>query len=190
MNDDAIAAASEIAATFELLEVPYMIGGSMASTLWGEPRFTRNVDLVAALRSKHVAPLISRLGEDWYAEPGDIREAISNRASFNLIRLKRMVKVDIFVPTETGLDESKWKRIRREVLDPESGQELCITSPEDIVLQKLDWFRRGGEVSDNSWRDVTSLLRIQGERLDDEYLESWAARMELSELLVRARNAE
>ncbi len=188
MNDDAIQAAYELAGQFDRLGVPYLIGGSMASAVWGEPRFTLDVDFVAALRNGHVQPLLAALGEAWYADADSIREAIEQRASFNLIRLERMVKVDVFVPPEGGLHASKWGRARREVLDPESAQTVAVTSAEDILLQKLDWYRSGGCASETQWRDVTSLLRIQGAHLDDEYLNHWASEMELPELLARARD--
>ena len=69
----------------------------------------------------------------------------------------------------------------------DGGPALSITSPEDIVLQKLDWFRIGGNVSEQQWRDVTALLRIRAGQLDDRYLDEWAKRMSLEELLTRAR---
>lgn len=187
VNQDTIQAAGEIAEVFRGLGVPYMIGGSVASTLWGEPRLTLDVDFVAKLEQVHAEPLVMVLGESWYADLSSIRGAIERNASFNLIRLSRMVKVDVFVPPDEGLHASKWERVRYETLTPDSAARVAVTSPEDIVLQKLDGFRRGGGVSENQWRDVTALLRIRGELLDDEYLDHWALRMDLSESLARAR---
>ena len=187
MTDDAIQATLEIAGIFEGLGVPHMLGGSLASTIWGEPRFTRDVDFVAAIEGRHVTPLLGALGTAWYANRNDIVEAIALRASFNVIRLRSMVKVDVFVPPEGGLHGSKWGRVRRERIDPESSRRIAVTSPEDIVLQKLDWYRKGGEVSEQQWRDVTSVLRILGSELDHAYLDEWAARMDLVEPLARAR---
>ena len=189
MNDDALHAAGEVAALFEALEIPYMIGGSVASTLWGEPRLTLDVDFVAAMRHADVQPVVAALAEGWYVDETSIREAVARRASFNLIRLERMVKVDVFVPPDEGLHQSKWDRVRRTVIDPETTRTVSVTSPEDILLQKLDWYRDGGCVSENQWRDVTALLRIQAGALDVDYLDIWAERMDLVELLERARSA-
>ncbi len=100
-----------------------------------------------------------------------------------------MVKIDVFVPTEGGFNESKWKRALRAPLS-DSDLELRITSPEDILLQKLDWYRKGGEVSEQQWRDVQSLLRIRADQLDSAYLDHWARELGLQDLLHRARNAE
>ncbi len=187
MNDDAIEAAMEIAGIFESMEVPYMVGGSLASTAWSIPRFTLDVDVIAALEDHHVSPFTEALADGWYMNEAMIREAIERRASFNVIRLRGMVKVDVFVPPDEGLHRSKWGRVQYAVLDPDGDRPLAITSPEDIVLQKLDWYRRGEEVSEQQWVDVTTLLRIQGERLDHGYLDEWAERMQLTDLLERAR---
>lgn len=187
MLDDAVSAALEVAEILEGLAVPYMIGGSMASAVWGEPRFTRDVDIVAALEHRHVPELLARLGEGWYADEELIREAIARRSSFNLIRLRRMMKVDVFVPPSTGLHASKWARARRAALVPESERVVPITSPEDILLQKLDWYRSGGEVSDQQWRDLCAILRTRGNELDHAYLDLWAESMQLGDLLARAR---
>ncbi len=123
---------------FESLGVPYMIGGSVASTLWGEARLTLNVDFVAALRASHARPLLEALGEAWYADEDSILAAVAHRFSFNLIRLRRMVKVDVFVPPDEGLHASKWSRVRHAVIDPENARPVAITSPEDILLEKRD----------------------------------------------------
>lgn len=187
MSGDAVEAAIEFARVLEGLGARYMIGGSLASITWGEPRFTQDVDFVAALEASHVDGLLEQLGDEWYADETLIREAIERRSSFNAIRLAGMVKVDVFIPPDEGLHASKWDRARSAALTADNGPKLPITSPEDIVLQKLDWFRKGGGVSEQQWRDVTSLLRIRAGQLDNGYLDEWAKRMDLEDLLTRAR---
>ena len=187
MTGDAIEAAIELAAILDELEVRYLVGGSLASSVWGEPRFTQDVDLVAKLENDHVPELVARLGERWYVDEAAVREAIERRSSFNTIRLAGMVKIDVFVPPYEGLHASKWARALRARLSGADGPELPVTSPEDIVLQKLDWLRKGGGVSDQQWRDVTALLRIRAGRLDEAYLDEWAQRMALGDLLAKAR---
>lgn len=184
---DAVQAAIEFAQVLKGLEVRFLIGGSVASTTWGEPRFTQDVDFVVALEATHVEGLLQQLGDRWYADGPSILEAITRRSSFNLIRLAGMVKIDVFVPPDEGLHASKWERVRLAKLTTGDGPGLPITSPEDIILQKLDWYRAGDCVSDRQWRDVTSLLRIRAGQLDEKYLDEWAVRMDLGELLARAR---
>ena len=187
MSNDAIQAAIEFAEVLEHLGARYMIGGSLASITWGEPRFTQDVDFVVDLEARHIEGLLERLADRWYADEASIREAIERRSSFNAIRLAGMVKVDVFIPPDEGLHANKWRRARRAALTADGVPELPITSAEDILLQKLDWFRKGDGVSEQQWRDVTSLLRIRGGELDDAYLDEWARRMNLEDLLIRAR---
>ncbi|MBL8803513.1 MAG: hypothetical protein JNN27_16045 [Planctomycetes bacterium] len=187
--EDSLSAAEQIAEVFESLGVRYLLGGSMAAAVWSEPRFTRDVDMVAELTDRHVAPLLAALGERWYADEVLIRGAIARRSSFNVIRLERMVKVDVFVPPDGGHHAAKWSRARAVRLARDSKRTVATTSAEDMLLQKIVWFRDGGEVSEQQWRDVVALIRTLGEELDWDYLRSWAERLVLGELLERARRA-
>lgn len=189
MAEDSLQAAGEVACLLDQLGVPYMVGGSVASTFWGRPRLTLNVDIVAALTADRARPFVEGLGEAWYSSLDAALNAIERRSSFNVIRHRGAVKIDVFVPPDEGLHASKWGRARRVEVDPASGLSLVLTSAEDILLQKLDWYRRAGEVSENQWGDVTELLRIAAGSLDEAYLDEWAARMDLVELLERARAA-
>lgn len=185
--EDSLSAAEEMAGVFEALGVRYLLGGSMAAAVWSEPRFTRDVDLVADLESRHVAPLVAALEARWYADETMIRDAVARRSSFNVIRFTHMVKVDVFVPPPEGFHASKWARARHARLSAQSQRTVAITSPEDILLQKLAWFRSGGEVSEVQWRDVVALLRTLGGELDSDYLAAWSSQLDLAALLDRAR---
>ena len=68
--------------------------------------------------------------------------------------------------------------------DPPSP--VFVHTPEDILLQKLRWFRMGGEVSDRQWRDVRGIVRVQGDRLDGAYLHRGATTLGVADLLTRA----
>jgi len=187
-TDDVFGAAEELAEVFDALGVRYLLGGSVAAAVWSEPRFTRDVDMVAALEGRHVTPLLAALGERWYADESMIREAIARRSSFNVIRFKRMVKVDIFVPPDGGHHAAKWGRARSIRLSRTSTRAVATTSAEDILLQKLVWFREGGEVSELQWRDVVALIRTLDRDLDWQHVLSWAERLGLTALLERARS--
>ncbi len=185
--DDALSAAEEMAEVFDTLGVRYLLGGSMAAAVWSEPRFTRDVDMVAALEPQHVPPLLAALGDRWYADEWTIREAISRRSSFNVIRMVRMVKVDVFVPPDEGLHAAKWSRARAVRLSQTSKRPLSVTSAEDMLLQKLSWYRDGDGVSQQQWLDVVALIRTLGADLDELYVRRWAEQLGLVSLLERAR---
>lgn len=184
---DALTALTPVVAVLEQLGVRYHVGGSLASSAYGMPRATANVDVVAELRSEQVAAFVEHLQAGYYVEPAAVREAVVQRRSFNLVHLDTMVKVDVFVPEERPFDEQELKRARPETLDPaQDARPFFLKSPEDLVLRKLDWYRAGGAASALQWNDVIGVLRVQMERLDQDYLARWAAELHLADLLERA----
>jgi hypothetical protein len=182
---DPLAVARQVTHAFEQLALRYSIGGSIASAFAGEPRSTLDVDIVVEVQPHHIDTLIAQLGDEFYVDADAFARAIEQRGSVNLIHSASSVKIDLFVAGGTPLDESLLRR-RQLVVAGEPSQPTYVHSPEDILLQKLRWFRRGGEVSDRQWRDVLGIVRAQGSRLDMKYLRSGAELMEVSDLLERA----
>jgi len=180
---DPLDVAALVARALEDLGVRCFIGGSLASTFHGEPRFTRDADLVAELQLRHAEPLAQTLASTFYVDVESIRRAVTRRGSFNVIHLPTAFKVDVFVSKLRPFDRSQFAR--REAA-PSEEQEIYIASAEDTVLAKLEWYREGGEVSDQQWRDVLAILTVQGKRLDREYLRTWADSLGVRDLLDRA----
>ncbi|MES1243020.1 MAG: hypothetical protein ABUT39_15495 [Acidobacteriota bacterium] len=182
---DALQAMLEVARKLEDLGVPYLVGGSLASSLYGIPRSTQDADLVADLRPEHVQPLVAALSPSFYADSERAADAVRRRASFNVIHLATMTKVDIFVMTDEPLDLEEMAR--RQILPVgEAGTPVPVASAEDTVLQKLVWFRKGGGVSERQWNDVLGVLKVRRGRIDLDYLRLWASRLDLDDLLDRA----
>lgn len=185
---DPLELALEIAATFERLGVRYLLGGSLASTALGEPRATLDIDLVADLAPDTVEPWLRALGADFAADRVWIADEVRRRGSFQLIHRPTMTRVDVFVPRWEGVHLWKWQNRHRLVIDASTGRGLDVTGPEGIVIQKLAWFRDGGEVSDRQWRDVLGVLKTQRRDMDWAELALWAAELDLTDLLARARD--
>ena len=117
-----------------------------------------------------------------------MREAVSRRRAFNVIHFETVEKVDVFVTTdEPWSREQMARRQLWPLIGAEAGQRAYYASPEDTVLSKLRWYRLGGEVSDRQWSDIAMVMQVQGDRLDDSYLDRWAESLDLTELLARAR---
>jgi hypothetical protein len=169
----------------ETLGVSWHVGGSVASSFIGVARATQDADLVADLRVKHAAPLVLALQGTYYIDQERVDHAIRTRRSFNAIHLPTMYKVDVFISKATPFArENMARRVSLEV--PELGRPLWFSSPEDIVLHKLLLYADGGGVSDRQWYDLQGVLRLQGTRLDQSYLRTWAERLGIGDLLARA----
>ena len=165
--------------------VSYHIGGSVASSIYGIPRLTIDIDIISNLHQEHVRPLVTRLQEDYYIDEDMIRDAIRHRSSFNIIHLDTMLKVDVYIPKLRPFDQEELHRVQQEVL-LEGARPFYVASPEGTVLYKLEWYKMGGEVSDRQWNDILGVLKVQGTHLDMAYLQRWAAVLQVSDLLERA----
>jgi hypothetical protein len=181
---DPIAVALAVVRVFNTLGIAHTIGGSIASSFAGEPRSTVDIDVVAAIGESQVPAFVAALSRDFYVDDASIRRAIRERASANLIHYATQLKVDIFVAGGTPLDDQQLMRRQEVTLGP--GRTLHVHPPEDILLQKLLWFQRGGEKSDRQWRDILGIIRVQGLHLDRDYLAINAPKLGVADLLARA----
>lgn len=184
MTADPFAVARLVTDVLDRLTIPYSIGGSMASSFAGEPRSTLDVDVVAAVEGAQVAPLVAALAGAFYVEQEAVARAVRVRGAVNLIHLDTSIKVDLFVAGGTPLDDALLARRTAVTLMDPAGV-VFVHSPEDILLQKLRWYRRGGEVSERQWRDVVGIVQVQGARLDLSYLRGGAETLGVADLLER-----
>jgi hypothetical protein len=182
---EALLVAFQVLDVLEELDVRHQLGGSYASAIHGIPRQTHDVDIVVDLAPQHVATLSERLGDTFYLDGDTILSAIESRRPCNLIHLASGVKIDLFPKGEQPFDELELARsLMLELGDP--PRPTPVKSAEDTVLRKLDWFRRGGEVSERQWSDVLGILRTQGDRLDFDYMRDQARALGVDELLRSA----
>jgi hypothetical protein len=171
------------------LTIPYVLGGSFASAAHGLMRATLDADVVADLRIAHAAPLARALGDAFYADVEAMQDAIRHRSSFNLIHLDTAFKIDVFVARPRPFDQAQLARRQAYELGSSAEDRVYVLSPEDVVLAKLEWYRKGGEVSERQWHDVLGVLRVQGARLDRDYMEDMATTLGVADLLARALGA-
>jgi hypothetical protein len=177
---------AEVAQVFTRLGIAYALGGSMASSVFSIGRHTNDADVMVEPFPGKEAELIRELGPDYYISEPAIRQALRARSSFNFINTATGFKVDVFIRPDSPFEQSAMAR--RINLDVEgiSGQKIDVLSPEDIALSKLRWYRLGNEASEQQWKDVLNVLKVQGPHLDRAYLERWARDLDVEDLLARA----
>jgi hypothetical protein len=181
---DPITFARKVIDILETLNIAYYVGGSVASSLLGENRYTEDLDLVIGLDPIRVTPLLEAfLNASFYISDIAVADAVSGRcSSFNVLDQETLEKADLFILQDTSFAQSQMARRIQQVLPDDSS--IWISSPEDIVLQKLIWGR--GRQSEKQWRDVLGVLKLQGDRLDFEYLWRWGEELKIAEVLEQA----
>jgi hypothetical protein len=183
--DNVIHALLPLIDALDAFGIPYYLGGSVASSTYGVSRPTQDADVVADIQIKHVISLVKRLEAEYYIDADMIRDAIHHQSSFNLIYLASMFKVDVFLPKPRPFTQQERLRARKEVIE-EGTRSFYLSSPEDIILNKLEWYKMGNEISNRQWNDIIGVMRRQSKTLDLAYLQHWAVELSVLELLERA----
>ena len=165
--------------------IPYMLTGSLASSLQGEPRTTHDIDLVVDIAPADVARVSQALsGPHIYLDERAVSEATRRRAMFNLIDSSSGDKADFWLLTDEPFDR---ERFARRVLVEALGLRLSVCTPEDTILMKLRWAAQAGG-SEKQVKDAAGVFEFQGEVLDQAYLDSWAETLGVTALLADVRS--
>lgn len=166
-------------------DIEYMITGSIASSLQGEPRSTHDIDVVVELASsgpESVNRLLAAFPPpDFFLDESAIRSAIDTAGMFNLIDVREGDKADFWLLTTDAFDQSRFKRRYVERLD---DLEIHVSTPEDTILMKLKWARDSGG-SEKQFTDALRVYELQYALLDHAYLDQWAQSLGITVLLDR-----
>jgi len=174
----------QIGAILDDVGLDWVLGGSLASSLVGEPRATLDIDVAVLLERRNVEALVAAVRADYYVIEPMVLEAVEHGSSFNLLHFGTGFKIDVFVLTDDALDRRQLAGRQTVTLD--DGTTIWVGSPIDQVLRKLRWFQSGGEVSDRQWRDVMAILTVQAQRIDHAELLAAADQLGLGPLATRA----
>lgn len=176
---------SRVVEVLDRIGVPYMLTGSLASSLHGEPRSTHDIDLVVGIEPG-AAP---RLAEafplpDYYLDQDSILRAIETRSMFNLIDSREGGKVDFWLLTDDAFDQSRFSRRQTESC---LGLRIVVSTAEDTILAKLNWAKLTGG-SDKQFTDALRVFEVQCNQLDLAYLERWVEILGLQSLWLRLKD--
>jgi hypothetical protein len=174
-----------VARALERLGIDYMVTGAVASSFYGEPRSTHDIDLVVAVPTASIPALVRAFPEpDFYLDEESMREAVRQQGMFNLIDVDRGEKVDFWMLTEDAFDQSRFGRRQAQVV---FGTTLQVSSPEDTILAKLRWAKLSSG-SEKQFGDALRVYEVQFSIVDQGYLERWAAYLGVSALLADLRS--
>jgi hypothetical protein len=179
---DSTALAAKLHQIFTALGIGYYITGGVAAIAYGEPRTTRDLDLVLAIAPEAIDPLVTALEAAGFYVPGvdDVRSG--RMKTLGITQVETISRADLVIAGTDEFDRMKFER-KQDLELPGTGT-LYFVSAEDLILNKLRWGQRSQ--SEKQWRDVLGVLKVQGTNLDLNYLRNWADRLDLSELLEQA----
>ena len=164
--------------TLTRLSIDHMITGSLASSLYGEPRATHDIDVVARFDQRHIEPLMAAFPPPrFYLSKESIRDALGAAGMFNLVDMDSGVKVDVWRLTSDAFDQARFERRRTELIDQHA---MTFSSAEDIILAKIAWAKLSGG-SEKQLTDAIRVYETQGEKLDHAYLSQWIERLDVDE---------
>lgn len=180
-----IVAITPLIEAFDNFGIAYYIGGSVASSVYGKRRTTRDVDIIADVHVKHVQALVTLLKNVYYIDGDRIRDAIRHHSSFAVLHNETGIKVDIFILKLDTFSQQEMARARKEFLEEETRL-FYLASPEDIILSKLVWWKMGGRSSQRQWNDIVEVIKKQATNLEVEYLQESAQLINVTDSLVKA----
>jgi hypothetical protein len=167
----------KLAFALELTGVPYMLTGSLASSLYGVPRATNDVDFVVAPTREQLSALLEflrRLG--LFVQDEQAILALQNGTMFNVVDFQNSWKVDFIIRKDREFSVTEFNRRKTHEVE---GIRLALASPEDVIISKLEWAQSSG--SDRQINDAAGVLRLQREKLNMSYIEKWVDMLNLRE---------
>ncbi|MCL2777627.1 MAG: hypothetical protein FWD73_06450 [Polyangiaceae bacterium] len=168
-----------IAQILEAAKIPFMVAGSFASTAYGLPRSTQDLDLIIDPPSAAAfeALLAAIPADKYYVDADTARDALRRRSMFNLIDLASGWKVDLILRKNRAFSRTEFaRRTKKSVL----GVSVFMASPEDTIVAKLEWSKQAGG-SERQRRDVTGILANAAGSLDRAYIERWVHDLDLAD---------
>lgn len=152
--------------------VSYMLTGAFAVNYYGKARLTHDIDLVVQISLDDADKVVSLFQDEFYVALEGIIDAVKHGTMFNLIHPETGIKIDCWMLKHKEYDELSFSRKRREII---FDQKMYISSPEDLIITKLDWYKKSE--TQKHYEDVVGIFEIQEGKLDIDYIKKWAAHL-------------
>lgn len=165
--------------------IPYMVAGSLASSFFGEPRTTNDIDVVIDPTPEQLEDLILSFGEGYYLHADTARQALAARSMFNVIDHQSGLKADFIIRKDRPFSREEFQR-RHDCPIGSPPADVALASAEDVILSKLEWAQLGD--SERQYRDAVSVAVVNQTQLDWPYLENWAVQLGVKVALQKLRS--
>lgn len=175
-----------LAEVLDALGIPYAIGGSIASSVYGTVRFTRDADIAVLPFAAVADKFYARLKDEFYVSEEAMQQALSCCGSFNIVHFETAFKIDLFLLGPSEFEQQLLVRSRMVRLGETPESDLCFVSPEDVILLKLRRLSESDGFEESQWGDILGVLAIQGRALNFARLTEDARILGVEELLERA----
>jgi len=166
--------------------IPYMLSGSVSSSLHGQPRATNDADIIIAPAEEQLIAFVKSLGDDYYVSHDAAREALKSNSMFNVVDIRNSWKADFIIRKDRPFSREEFQRRRKADI---MGLDVWVVSPEDVILSKLEWAKNSE--SNQQFRDALGVATVQYDCLDRDYLYKWAKELQvessLEQLLEKAQ---
>jgi len=166
-----------IAERLDRANIPYMLSGSVALSMYAQPRMTRDVDFVLDIEEAQVDTFLKLFEKDCYVDRESVLEAVRARGMFNIIHEAWVVKADFVVRKDQPFRKAEFERRRTVTVQ---GNVLSVVTPEDLLLSKLHWARTSR--SELHLGDARNLI-LSERNLDWPYIRQWAKKLGVVDLL-------
>lgn len=177
---------ADFAEILDKLQISYAIGGSIASSIYGQVRFTQDADITVEPFDDHAEKFYQDIKSDFYISKTAMYQALKDKTGFNLIHLSSAFKIDIFIRKDTNYQKQLLSRRKLIKLQDSHQNPVSVVSPEDIILLKLQWYKQADCSSERQWNDVLGVIKIRKKEIDIEYLRKWSCILGINELLQNA----
>lgn len=160
-------------------KIGYFITGSVAAMKYGETRLTNDIDIVVRLARDCIESFCRCFPEpEYYLSMDAVREAVDRGGQFNILHPFSGYKVDIMLVSYGEYDRLRFHRALRGKVDKETI--AWVASAEDVILKKMQYYKEGQH--EKHLRDITGIIKMQGERLDRVYIGQWAEKLEVGNI--------